>query len=96
MINAKRRVRSTLLDNLWPSKDILIKLMEESGELAAAVNRGRGNKVSEMGDVLFACLALCIAEDINPDHALDCAIEKYEQHVLLGDPRAEPPDARTA
>ena len=64
----------------------VLDLVSEVGELAKEVNRstayGSGSTVEiatdELGDTLFALLALCEAVGVDAGDALETALEKYE------------------
>lgn len=71
----------------WQPHEILARLMEETGELARAINIGYGQKKKkandaevnieeEMGDILFtlACLSNSLGFDM--DRAFDLAYQK--------------------
>jgi len=66
---------------LWSVDKILLKLLEEAGELAKAFrNKDRANQTEELGDVLFTCVALAISEGFNVEESLQTAIRKpYER-----------------
>jgi NTP pyrophosphatase (non-canonical NTP hydrolase) len=62
---------------LWVRDKILLKLMEEAGELSQAFRKkDRASQVEEFGDVLFACFCLAICEDIDPVAAVLSTIKK--------------------
>ena len=74
----------------------LLDLVAEVGELAKDANESTGYGDSpdeiwiapdEIGDALFALLALAESLDVDADDALDAAIEKYEERLAeTGDP----------
>ncbi len=68
----------------------LLDLVSELGEVAKDVNESTGYgtapedvdvNTDEIGDVLFALLALADALDIDAGEALDAALEKYERRM---------------
>ncbi|AUG46499.1 nucleotide pyrophosphohydrolase [Haloarcula taiwanensis] len=65
----------------------LLDVVTELGDIAAAVNETTGYgtdsaalsvREAELGDALFALLALCVQLDIDADAALSSALAKYE------------------
>ena len=74
----------------------LLDLTSEVGELAndAAETTGYGDDpdalsiaADEIGDVLFALLALALDLDVDASEALETALEKYERRLATsGDP----------
>lgn len=73
-----------------PAEFRLLDLTAELGELAKEVNESTAYgtepgdvEVSpdELGDALFALLALCERADVDADDALATAIEKYESRL---------------
>lgn len=69
----------------------LLDLLSEVGELAKDANASTGYGSSpedltlsedEVGDVLFALLALADGHGIDTDEALETAIEKYERRLI--------------
>ncbi|HEY8743018.1 MAG TPA: nucleotide pyrophosphohydrolase [Chloroflexota bacterium] len=74
----------------WPPLGNLARLMEEVGEVARLINDRYGYKPKkpnepeqelalELGDVLFALIALANATGIDLDAAFDAVLEKYRQ-----------------
>lgn len=64
---------------LWTRDKILLKLMEEVGELSRAFRKkDRANQAEELGDVLFACLCLALREDIDPVAAILRTIQEAD------------------
>ncbi len=72
----------------------VLDLVSEVGEIAKEVNRSTGYGTSptelsirenELGDALFALLALAESVDIEADTALDVAIDKYERRLARQD-----------
>lgn len=68
----------------------LLDLASKLGELAKEVNESAGYgaepdgvelPVDELGDAMFALLALCERTDVNAGDAVDSAIEKYEGEI---------------
>lgn len=68
----------------------LLDLISEVGELAKDVNTSTGYgknpddvaiNEDEIGDTLFALLALADALDVDASSALETALEKYEQRI---------------
>ncbi|WP_367175970.1 nucleotide pyrophosphohydrolase [Haloarcula rubripromontorii] len=65
----------------------LLDVVTELGDIAATVNETTGYgtdsaalsvREEELGDALFALLALCVQLDIDADAALSSALMKYE------------------
>ena len=77
--------------SLWGSTAILLKIVEEVGELSAAYSRDRGSESEEIGDVLFAAFAFCKAEGIDARKAIQTAIDKHRQLIDSGDSRTNHP-----
>ncbi len=74
----------------WPPLGNLARLMEEVGEVARLINDRYGYKPKkpdepaqelalELGDVLFALIALANATGIDLDAGFDAVLEKYRQ-----------------
>ncbi|HEY8742382.1 MAG TPA: nucleotide pyrophosphohydrolase, partial [Chloroflexota bacterium] len=74
----------------WPPLGNLARLVEEVGEVARLINDRYGYKPKkpdepeqelalELGDVLFALIALANATGIDLDAAFDAVLEKYRQ-----------------
>ena len=68
----------------------VLDLVSEVGELAKDVNESTGYgsnpyevaiNEDEIGDTLFALLALCEGLDVNATTALETALEKYEGRI---------------
>ncbi len=68
----------------------LVDLVSEVGEVADDVSKSTGYgkrpedvevKEDEIGDVMFALLALADSLDVDAGEALDTAIEKYERRI---------------
>jgi NTP pyrophosphatase (non-canonical NTP hydrolase) len=80
---------------LWPRDKILLKLMEECGELAQAFRKGDSlEQRHEFGDVLFALYALAEREHIGVDSILSEAVLRFEQYCnRLAKQRIEDLDA---
>lgn len=74
----------------------LLDLVSEMGELAKDANTSTeyGTEpesldiaVDEIGDTLFALLALCVELDVDAGKALDIALAKYERRIeTAGEP----------
>ena len=70
-----------------------IDLVSEIGELGKELLKGSdyhksslnitANTAEEMGDCLFSIIALCQELSINPESALDLALEKYKQRFVV-------------
>lgn len=72
----------------------LLDLLSELGEVAKDVNESTGYgarpedaavNADELGDTLFALLALAEALDVDAGEALDVALEKYERRLETGE-----------
>jgi len=71
----------------WDAFQILARLMEELGEVAAALQRLNGLRPhdstvdleAEIGDVLYTVMAFANARQIRLDQALARVLQKYEQ-----------------
>ncbi len=64
---------------LWTRDKILLKIMEEVGELSRAFRRkDRVNQGDELGDVLFACLCLALREGFDPVAVILRTIQKAD------------------
>lgn len=72
----------------------LLDLLSELGEVAKDVNESTGYgtepetvavSTDELGDTLFALLALAEALDVDAGEALDVALEKYERRLETGE-----------
>lgn len=71
----------------WDAFQILARLMEELGEVAAALQRQEGLRPhtttmdleAEIGDVLYTVMAFANAREISLDQALARVLQKYEQ-----------------
>ncbi|WP_276271207.1 MazG-like family protein [Haloarcula litorea] len=68
----------------------VLDLASELGEVAKEINESTGYGTDpeavavaedELGDALFALLALCEAVDVDADAALDTALAKYEDRL---------------
>lgn len=55
----------------------LDKLSEELDELYAAITRGDGDPVEELGDLLFATVCVARFLDVDPEAALHAACDKF-------------------
>jgi NTP pyrophosphatase (non-canonical NTP hydrolase) len=67
------------LGHLWDRNWILLKIMEEMGELAQAFRKkSRSNQLHEFGDVLFALLALAEREHIDALEQFKEAVSRFE------------------
>lgn len=74
----------------------VLDLVSEVGEIAKDINESTGYgdsrdeveiKKDELGDVLFALLAVAEASGIDASDALDEALDKYEERLVeKGDP----------
>lgn len=72
-----------------PPAHRVLDLVSEVGEVAKEVNRSTGYgdtsgveiAADEIGDTLFALLALAEAVDVDADEALDVALAKYEARL---------------
>lgn len=74
----QKLVEKNLEGCLWPQKDILLKLAEEVGELVQAVRKKTDEDVEgEIGDVLFAILAFCIARNVDAESCLSKTITTH-------------------
>ena len=70
----------------WDTFQILARLMEELGEMAAALQRLEGLRPhdsavdleAEIGDVLYTVMAFANARELRLDHALARVLEKYK------------------
>lgn len=71
----------------WTPHEILVRLMEETGELARLVNHLYGPKKKkdteaeqdieeEIGDILYTLICYANAHDINLDNAIQKSFEK--------------------
>jgi phosphoribosyl-ATP pyrophosphohydrolase len=77
-ISLQQKVSINLHGCLWPTKEILLKIAEETGELIQAYRKKTADDVeAEVGDVLFAVLAFCIDQDIDAEEALNKAIRTH-------------------
>ena len=94
-LDAQQRVDAFLESNdleTEPSYRVL-DLVSEVGEVAKEVNTSTNYGENpeafaiapdEIGDTLFALLALCVETDIDAGAALDEALEKYERRLDAG------------
>jgi NTP pyrophosphatase (non-canonical NTP hydrolase) len=78
---------SQYVDGYWEPKDILLRLTEETGELAREINDRYGPKKkkvtedknsmeSEIGDILFTLCCLANSQNINLDECFQKAMDK--------------------
>jgi len=74
-------------DGYWPPKDIMLRLMEEVGELSREVNHVCGPKkkkdsedagsiAGEVGDILFTLVCLCNRLGIDMNEVFNMTIQK--------------------
>jgi len=83
------RVHNVIHDHggLWPRKEIILKLLEELGELQRAFRKeGKKQQLDKFGDVLFALLCLAEREGISSEEALIKAIDKHIRNVVVDTP----------
>lgn len=91
-MDQQERVAAFVADNdiSAPPAYRLLDLASELGEVAKEINEstGYGTEQSaptvpedELGDTLFALLALCSELDVDAESALDTALEKYEDRL---------------
>jgi NTP pyrophosphatase (non-canonical NTP hydrolase) len=77
------------LGGYWPPLANLVRLFEECGELARAVNQAHGPKLvksgeaqaalaEELGDVLYTTLVLANSLGVNMNEALHAVLTKVE------------------
>lgn len=68
----------------------VLDLLSEVGEVAKEINESTGYGASpetlavaddELGDALFALLAVCESVDVDAEEALEIAIEKYQRRL---------------
>jgi len=68
----------------------VLDLLSEAGEVAKEVNASTGYgqqpdavavAEDELGDTLFALLALCVELEVDAEAALEAALEKYERRL---------------
>jgi len=82
-------VRSTS-SGYWKPNNMMLRLVEEVGELAREVNHRFGEKPTkptdtkkelgyEIADVLFTIICIANSLDIDLEEAFDHVIEKYEK-----------------
>ena len=78
----QKAVEANLQGCLWTAKEILLKLSEETGELIRAV-RKEGDKAiqHEIGDVLFAILALCIRLGVSSEGCLRISMQEHSRKL---------------
>jgi NTP pyrophosphatase (non-canonical NTP hydrolase) len=88
LLEVQNEVANITEGSRWPAKDLLIKMQEELGELAAT-HRGNGDPEMEVGDILFALLAYATERGIDVETGLDRAVVKHQKTV--GTKRAEAP-----
>jgi len=80
-------------EGYWPELANLARLVEETGELARALNQAVGPKrlkagesraqiAAEMGDVLFTLAVLANQTGVDLDAALALTLDKYERRDL--------------
>ena len=82
--NVDRWIRDTT-GGYWDRFQILARLTEELGEVAAALQRQEGLRpresdaelAQEVGDVLFTLAAFANVNDIRLDEAVSAVFEKY-------------------
>lgn len=74
----------------WEPNNIMLRLMEEVGELSRAINHKFGEKKkkagetdeeigSELADVLYTITCLANSLDIDMENALKVVLKKYEK-----------------
>lgn len=95
-MDEQRRVAEFVDENdiACPPAYRLLDLAAEVGELAADANDATGYGTSpesfaverdELGDALFALLALCEELDVDASAALEESLAKYERRLAAGD-----------
>ncbi|MBO2518959.1 MULTISPECIES: nucleotide pyrophosphohydrolase [Limnochorda] len=82
-------------EGYWPPLANLARLVEETGELARALNIGYGSKTlkpgepppclaEEMGDLLFTLLVLANQTGVDLEQALIATLDRYERRRQSG------------
>ncbi len=91
-MNEQNRVAAFVDEHEWETELAyrVVDLQSEVGEIAAEVTTSTGYgsnpedadiAADEIGDALFALLAVAESADVDASHALETAISKYERRI---------------